>query len=56
MPIVQGDRVRMGTRVGTVTYVGACFADVDFARGDWSVVPVSKLELLDPAAEALETN
>jgi hypothetical protein len=44
--ISQGDTVRLGTRIGTVTYVAAGFADVDFGRGDWSVVAVCKLELL----------
>lgn len=46
MLIAHGDKVRMGTRVGAVTYVAGGFADVDFARGDWSVVPVSALKLL----------
>lgn len=48
MPITVGDKVRLGTRAGTVTYIAAGFADVDFAPGDWSVVPVSKLEPIDP--------
>lgn len=55
MPITQGDRVRMGTRVGTVAHVAAGFANVDFPGGDWSVVPVSKLEPIDPAAETERT-
>ena len=39
-----GSAARLGTRAGTITYIAAGFADVDFPGGDWSVVPLGRLE------------